>query len=1032
MLGKFKLPFSIQSFDLLLLVSLLSVAFDVSADPISIGVLTISWMTVAQVVVIAYSVYGAAQQRKAAKASAAKARADYNAGLQDRTATLVSTESPHRIIYGEARVGSTVVAMFTSGSKDQYKHLVCVHAAHECESIGDIHIAGKLVGDIDSQGFPTGGPYYPTYSNLKEYPFSGTTYTVPSSALSGYIGLATAVILNKQKLMVLFDKQLVNGTLTTIKVDPSLYSITGNTVTTTYNSTNFSLSVVYVDSAPTVNIQKHLGGMDDPADSSLIAALPGQWGAAATLRGFCYTVVRLDLNQPEFQSGLPTIEAVIKGKKLYDPRDGITRWSENPALATYDYLTSDICGVPASDLPLSQYITAANVCDEIISVGKRYTINGTVTSDQNQSQVLEAMAQCMVGSIVSTTWDIYAGKYIAPVMALNQTDIVGSIAITPGISDADLYNGVKGQYIGAENLWVSTDYKPYQNPTYAAVDGRDLWNSVDMSFTNTVQRVHNLCRIFVEDQRNGFTIKADFSLKAWGLKVGQRVTFTSAFFGQTAKVYRITDKKFSPSSAIELTLKEDSASIWDEADAVVIDATLNTNLVNPFDIEAIASLTCASGADALFLQSDGTVVSRILATWPTATTQIVVDSGVLEIQWQAIGSDVWQTQQVSGANTQAYIAGVVDGDYYNVRIRAVNPTLNVKSDWEYSSIHQVIGKTEPPADVPWFSLEGNILTWGKVGDIDLAGYVIRFHYGHNTSWGDAAPLHTGVLTQSPYTPETLPQGPVTLMIRAVDSSGNLSHVAAVIQTQFGDVLVANVVETFDFKALSYSGVYAGATLTGGSLLANSTSNFYKDDLADFYTVAETLTFYNDYFSALVYETIPFTVSTQGVGGNLTLNVGIVGEAPTVQYRVSGANPMYNTVEAEAFFQLDTDNFYGADPDYQTWPGQIVADNLQYQFKFTIGQGVTQGVMDMCNVVVDVPDRLERLSGFTISNVGTRLALTSPFYAVENIQLTLEADGGTATKVEIADKNNTLGPLIYCRNSAGTLVSGKVDAVIQGY
>lgn len=87
---------------------------------------------------------------------------------------------------------------------------------------------------------------------------------------------------------------------------------------------------------------------------------------------------------------------------------------------------------------------------------------------------------------------------------------------------------------------------------------------------------------------------------------------------------------------------------------------------------------------------------------------------------------------------------------------------------------------------------------------------------------------------------------------------------------------------------------------------------------------------------------------------------------------------------------------------------------------------------MCNVVVDVPDRVERLSGFVVSDTGTRLTLSSPFYAVENVQLTLEADGGTATKVEIVDKNNTLGPLIYCRNSAGTLVSGTVDAVIQGY
>ena len=120
----------------------------------------------------------------------------------------------------------------------------------------------------------------------------------------------------------------------------------------------------------------------------------------------------------------------------------------------------------------------------------------------------------------------------------------------------------------------------------------------------------------------------------------------------------------------------------------------------------------------------------------------------------------------------------------------------------------MIGKTAPPTDIPWFHIEGNTITWGAISDIDLAGYVIRYHYGLNRSWGDANPLHVGTLTQSPYTPDSLPQGQITLLIRALDTSDNLSANAAVIQTAFGNVLVANVVETFDFKALRYLGSYS--------------------------------------------------------------------------------------------------------------------------------------------------------------------------------------------------------------------------------
>jgi len=1106
-LGKFKL----QLFDILLIAALFTFCTATQADPFLIGGIAISWMTVAQVVVIAYSVYGASQQRKASKAAAAKARSDYNAGLQDRTVTNVATDSPHRIIYGEARVGSSVVAMFSSGDKDQYKHLVCIHAAHECESIGEIYVAGEALGALDANGDVTSGKYFSGRTEDKSDSVTSQVFTLSHTPVSTVTVGVMSVDENGTGYFSPFPAT-VSGS--TISVDNGTWaSLAGKQVIASYQ---------YSVGTSRIRVKKHLGTPTDPADASLIAELPDKWPSTSTLRGMCYTVVRLDLNQPEFQSGVPTIEPIIKGKRLYDPRDGVTRWSDNPALATYDYLTSDICGVPASDLPVAQYITAANVCDEWCSFGNRYTINGTVSSEQSQSQVLESMAQCMGGAIVSTTWDIYAGKYVAPVMALSQTDIVGNIAITPGISDADLYNGVKGQYIGAENLWVSTDYKPYQNATYAATDGRDLWNSLDMPFTNTVQRVHNLCRIFVEDQRNGFTLKADFSLKAWGLKVGQRVTFTSAFFGQTAKVYRVTDKKFSPSSAIELTLKEDSSTIWDFADAVVADDTPNTNLPNPWVIADIAALTCASGTNVLLMQSDGTIVSRILATWPVATTHSVVDSGYVEVQYQAIGNTEWATLQFGGGDTKGYLLGVVDGSYYNVRIRAVNTTLNVKSDWTYAAVHLVFGKTAPPSDIttftstrvaggftlswtkiadvdadlyeireggnswdngnvvcstrsdtfyykvteardyvlrikardttgnlsvspllitatkppppdtPWFSVEGNTFTWGPVADVDLAGYSIRYHYGHNESWGDASPLHDGILTRSPYTPDALPQGQLTLMLRSIDVQGNLSSIASVIQTKLGDVLVANVVETFDFKAAGYTGTLTNCTVTGGVLLATTVSDFYGDDTANFYSAINTSTFYNDYYSGMVYETNIVTPTLASVGSNMTLNFTTVGDALEILYRVSGGNPLYNVVGAEDFYGLDTSLFYGQSPDYQVWPGQITAGNLQYQFKFILGQGTTQGTVDVCNALIDVPDKVVRVSGFVISSSGSRLPLSSTFSFISNVQLTLEADGGTAASVVIVDKNPTLGPLICCKDSTGTLVAGLVDAVIQGY
>jgi hypothetical protein len=55
------------------------------------------------------------------------------------------------------------------------------------------------------------------------------------------------------------------------------------------------------------------------------------------VRGFTYTVIRLDLRQAEFPSGLPDMNVLMKGRKLYDPRTGLTSRSDNPALVIYNY-----------------------------------------------------------------------------------------------------------------------------------------------------------------------------------------------------------------------------------------------------------------------------------------------------------------------------------------------------------------------------------------------------------------------------------------------------------------------------------------------------------------------------------------------------------------------------------------------------------------------------------------------------------------------------------------------------------------------
>ena len=704
------------------------------------------------VLIVIGTIWGGEEAKRAAKEREDAAKRKYNDSLKDRTATVISSEQPHRYIYGRARVGSAIVAALSSGARDEYKHLVCIHAAHECDAIEEIYINGKALGTLDGSGYVTSGDYYTNSSAQKQDYFSGTGTTLSFAPIT--------------------------GTLRVIGTDNTEYPYTliGNVVSVS-NTGDYYANYSYNNSYGNVRVLKHLGLISQLADTTLISEVPGYWDSTKTLNGLCYTIITLNLNFADFQSGCPAVEALIRGKKLHDVRsvsypNDTPVWSQNNALMIADYLTSEMCGVPWTDLPLADFIAAANVCDEVTAYGARYNANGTVDADQSQSQVIEKMAQSMAGTVCATTWGCKAGTYVAPVMSLSQSDIVGDMSYTAGTAEADLYNGVKGQYISAENLYVATDFAPYQNSTYVTADGSELWTDVSFMFTDTKQRVHNICRVFTEDQRNGFTINAAFSYKTWGLQIGDRIAFTSEFMGQTAKVYRIIKKSYSPDSAVNITMKEDAASIWDLADAVTEDSTPNTNLTNPFVVPAPTNLQVTEE----LYQTTGSagVKTKAIITWNNIT------SGILEYEFTYKNYyESFYSIKINSVSERIDIFDISDGKY-DCKVRARN-YLDKWSEYSTPLSFEIFGLNILPADVTGFTVKPfngmALCNWDRTTDLDVkigGDVVIRF-----------CPLITGAtFVQSVILPDGEYNGDAssayvslatgTYYIQFKDSTGNFS------------------------------------------------------------------------------------------------------------------------------------------------------------------------------------------------------------------------------------------------------------------
>lgn len=727
---------------------------------------------IAQVVVaVGMMAYSAKQKRKKERQD----RATYNTGLQDRLATGIAADAPYRYVIGECRVGANIVFMGVSGDKDQYQHVIAVLAHHECQSIDEIYINGKPLGTLDADGFSLDS----AWSDVDEQTLHIETHTGDVFLLDGTVVAGDITILDA-----------VNSTL----LDPVYVPFTlGGDNKTVYLPSGYSnpVNVQYVGTLThrRVRVKKHLGIPGEAADATLIAELPDKWTVDHVLPNQTYLYLRFDINKQELQDGPPTIQADMKGMKLYDVRTGTTAYNNNVANALYWYLTSELCNVSPSVIPMSKYQAAANVCDEIIILSaaplrlmKRYEFNGTITSDQQQSQVLKQMALTMAGGIDATTWEVFAGKYVAPIRVFEQDDIVGGISIVGNTSNADIFNGVRGQYSSQENDYVVTDFQPYQNAAYRAADGVDLYTDLDFPFTTSTQQIHNISRIITERNRNGRMVTVEYSAKAWDLSIGDRIVQNSEFWGWNNQVLIVENIKRKLGAPVELVLQEDAPENWDDADAVTVDAIPNSGLPDPFHIAPLESLTCTSGNDTLVLHGDGTVEAGILVEWPEVTTGVVYNSGFVDIEYSVISGDgpIWRKVQVPGSETAAMISPVAEGFYYWVRGRVFNPALNVKSAWIYDAV-LAEGKSLPPENVTGFTLtlkadDRRSFTWSTTGQaVDVVGYRIKFRAGSSsTAWSSMTGLHEGLLTQSPFETANPDAGTYDFAIVAVDSSGNES------------------------------------------------------------------------------------------------------------------------------------------------------------------------------------------------------------------------------------------------------------------
>lgn len=398
------------------------------------------------------------------------------------------------------------------------------------------------------------------------------------------------------------------------------------------------------------------------------------------------------------------------------------------------------------------------------------------------------------------------------------------------------------------------------------------------------------------------------------------------------------------------------------------------------------------------------------------------------------------------------------GSAIEIAVVAVSTLGRKRAIAEAASVFKVLdGPADRPADLSRLGHEitaagRHRFTWTMpTTRPNFAGLRLRLQAGQSRQWESATPLHEGLVTLSPFEVEAMPSGTWTVLAKGVDTDGLESASAAAITLGLGDRLAGNVVETVDHRALSWPGIETGCADVGGELLADDPGGFmYAADTTAFYRAtddapmfgadgealyptdelpmfgADTAPMYSVVFAGMAYRDA-FTPPAAGLLLAITEGDGPIG----VWLRRLFPEPMFGD-DAAPMFGADADPMYPGGPEaFAPLVAGTRVERQPYEIEARIGAGTVRGRLGRFDVVLDALDLVERFDDVAVPAGGLRLPLSKPFRLVSNIQLTLQADGGAATRVRIIDKNAGLGPLIGCFDDAERLVAGTIDATVQG-
>jgi hypothetical protein len=906
----------------------------------------------------------------------------------------------------------------------------------------------------------------------------------PSSAQSALSSAqAQGILINSQSnvdpIPVIYGRRRVGGTRVFIEVSGSSNEYL-HLVLVLSEGPVTAIDNVYLDDVLSTDatVTKHLGTPGEAADAALTADVP-KWTSACKLSNCAYLYVKLKYDRNAF-SGLPTITADVRGRTLYDPRDGQTRYSNNPALVLRDYLINTIYGrgIASSAIDDTSIAAAANACDVRItapSFSDIFTVSTTTEAlTFSQPIPIDTGDGVKVSSTATVPSPLVAGTTY---YAIKATDTSYQLAATL----ANAYAGVAIDLTSAgsgQHTLAQVNYAAY------ACDG-----TIDTNQTayDNVRALLTACRGMLVFSGGKYRLVLDVATTASSFGFTES-NITGSWVisqaGKRAKYNRVTAGFYNPAKKWQPDLAMvESTALRATDNGLILEAKIDLPFTaNSYRAQNIGQLTLNQSRYGLVVKfsafqeglrcevGDVVPITHSTPGWSAKLFRImqieIKDNDEVYVVAREYSASVYTQAVLLPAAVIAQsnlpdpfsvpaVSGLTlaSGTSELLRLADGSVISRIRVGWTaptevYAQKGQVEVQTQATTDLGWSPVDIVAAELGVawVSPVqDGASYNVRIRainsIGVRGAWSQGTVQVVGKTAPPSDVPwlrldgERLTWGPVS----DIDLAGYRVRWQPGGSRSWSDALELHTgllaVSPWDLVTIPYGAgqILIKAVDTTGNESLNVTAiacnlgDAPVENVFASYTLNTTPVVAPDSSRMWSNDTAQLWTNTTAVF--LVPQYQAIFWTGSVTFTESGSLTIAATVSGYAWKITWKKS---SDVAYVPFPGRAWADaGTTYQFRIDVDQSNLQGLIGSVVAQIDVPDKTIRLPDVVIASGGSRLSIGTGWRSVVIVSLTLHSDGGSATTARVVDKSIT-GPLIQCFNASGAATAGTVDAYVQGY